>query len=200
MISAVPGFEKTDVYHMGIIVDDVPKAVETWSRIYGAGPFYYFTGAVYDELLFRGRPVTFHEQSAYGKWGRFAVELQRFVFDDPVPELEDLLGVNRPGAINHAGFLADDPAAASARLESLGVPLFLQGRLGENTFYWHDARDQIGHFVEVYNHSEGVRKFHKAVAREASDWDGSDPLRTSLPVDLQEDFGSLMGGAESHQS
>lgn len=33
-------FKQYDIYHMGIVVEDVQLAVEQWSRVYGAGPFH----------------------------------------------------------------------------------------------------------------------------------------------------------------
>lgn len=190
----LPGFQRADVYHMGIVVEDVEKAVETWSSIYGAGPFYYFSGAQFDELLFKGQPVTFSETSAYGKFGRFAVELQKFEFEEPMPELAELLGAGSPNRMNHAGFLSDDPAADSARLEALGLPVFMYGRLGDNVFYWHDAREQLGHFVEIFRNRDIIQKFHGAVARVSETWDGQDPLRRVLPEELQAELGVYTQG------
>lgn len=189
MNEILSGFERYDVYHMGIVVQDVPQAVNTWAKVYGAGPFYHFS-TNYD-LEFRGEQVKFTETSAFGKFGRFVVELQNFTFDTPVPELQEILGTQL-NTINHAGFLTEDPAAASARLEATGIPLFLQGSVGDNVFYWHDARKELGHFVEVFLNRDIIRKFHAAVASVAEGWDGTEPLRTSLPAELEVELGPLM--------
>lgn len=94
--------------------------------------------------------------------------------------------------MNHAGFLAEDPAAASARLEALGLPLHVYGRNGGNVFYWHDARKELGHFVEVFNNTDIVRRFHSAVDTAAQGWDGTEPLRTTLPSELESELGRMM--------
>lgn len=190
----LPGFEQLDVYHIGFVVDDVPSAVRTWTKFYGAGPFFYFSNSKYDELRYLGEPVHFTETSAFGKFGRFAVELQKFTFDTPVPDLQDILGTQH-NTLNHAGYLAEDPAKASARLEALGLPMFLYGRNGGNTFYWHDARDELGHFVEIFNDRDIVRRFHSAVDGAAEGWDGTEPLRSQLPSELESELGHMMHGA-----
>lgn len=185
-------FEQQDVYHIGFVVDDVPSAVERWTKLYGAGPFFHFSNKTFDKLLFRGEPVAFSETAAYGKFGRSAVELQSFRFDTPNPDLQHLLGADRPNQMSHAGYLASDPTAASARLEALGIPMFMEGQNGENSFFWHDALEELGHFIEIFSDRQIVRLFHSAVESVAVGWDGSNPLRSDLPPELEAELGRIM--------
>lgn len=177
-----PGFERLKVNHIGYVVDDVEAAVQTWAATYGAGPFYYFPDPRFEELYFKGEPVDFSLSAAIGNFGTFTVELTKYAYPTPIPELAELLGTEN-NAFNHVAFLAEDTAAASARLEELGYPMFLAGRLGEDRWFWHDARAQLGHCIEIHTDVAPLNSFDALLARMAQGWDGSDPLRTEFPAD-----------------
>lgn len=64
--------------------------------------------------------------SANGKFGRFAPELQNFTFKKEIPELQELPST-RPNTMSQAGFLTDNPASVRRRLEAQSYPLFAHG-------------------------------------------------------------------------
>ena len=82
------------------------------------------------------------------------------------------------GGVNHVGITTDDPAAESARLESLGFGLSMYSRLGEFEFFWHDATDAFGYCIEVLTAAPEVDAFWDTVSAGARGWDGRDPIRS----------------------
>jgi hypothetical protein len=76
------------------------------------------------------------------------------------------------------GVTADDPAAESARLESLGFGLCTHARLGEVEFFWHDTTEAFGYCIEVITAGPGLDAFFAMVAGGARDWDGRDAVRS----------------------
>ena len=80
--------------------------------------------------------------------------------------------------MNHVGVTADDPAAESARFESLGFGLRMYARLGEFEFFWHDATEAFGYCIEVITAGPELDAFWETVASAARGWDGSDPIRS----------------------
>lgn len=173
------GFEQYDVYHFGITVENVEKAAELWANVFGCGPFLYFQNPT--PATFKGRPVKFYENSAFCKIGRFFMELQHFEYDEPDPELDAFLSGDKLNGINHIGFLAEDAAAASARLEAMGFPCLIHetGEGGEH--FWHDARDKMGIMVEIFQKTDFILKYHKAMSEMTANWDGTDVLRREAP-------------------
>jgi hypothetical protein len=171
---ANPPFERRDVAHVGFVVEDVPTAAERWTMSYGAGPFFAVGGEFAARFL--GEEIRLRAAGAYGAWGRNAVELVRF--ETAVPELQALLG-GEANRMHHAAFRAVDPAEASARMEALGFQMFLQTRDGGLSTFWHDARDELGHCIEISSDVDRVRRFQAAVARAAEGWDGTEPLRSA---------------------
>lgn len=59
-------------------------------------------------------------------------------------------------AINHVGVTAEDPAAESAGLDALGVPVCMHARLGDAQFFWHDATEAFGYCIELITAGPGA--------------------------------------------
>jgi hypothetical protein len=185
-------FGQRKLKHVGFWVDDVPRAVKTWTKVYGAGPFFDVSSAA-PQGQFRGEPVRFAEEAAYGKFGAISIVLSKFIFETPVPELQELLRTGRGASqASFLSYLATDPAAESARLEALGFPMFFYMGNGPVSTYWHDAWDELGHCIEITSDSSEVRLFQAAVDRAADNWDGTEPLRSQLPQELATNFGHIL--------
>ncbi len=105
------------------------------------------------------------------------VELQQ-THDLRPPELVRPFTAGGRNAVNHVGVTTDDPAAESARLESLGFGLCMRARLGEVEFFWHDATEAFGYCIEVISAGPGLDAFFGTVASGARGWDGRDPIRS----------------------
>jgi hypothetical protein len=165
------------VHHLGFHVPDLRAAVDTWVSVHGAGPFYLLEHVTFDECTSGGAPVVFDHSSAFGQWGAVPVELQQ-VHDLRPAELAQPLTADGRAAVNHVGVTAEDPAAESARLASLGFGLTLYSRLGGFEFFWHDATEAFGYGIEVITAGPELDAFWGTVAGAAHDWDGSDPVRS----------------------
>ena len=164
------------VHHLGFNVPDLRAAIDNWVSVYGAGPFYINEHVAYDESTCSGTSAAWDHSAAFGKWGALPVELQQ-THDLQPPELVRPLTAEGRSAVNHVGVTADDPAAESARLKSLGFRLCLHARLGEVEFFWHDATGAFGCCIEVITAAPGLDAFFDTVAGGARGWDGRDPIR-----------------------
>ncbi len=165
------------IHHLGFHVPDLRDAIDTWATVYGAGPFYVLEHVAFDECSSRGNPAVYDHSSAFGQWGAVPVELQQ-VHDVRPAELALRLAADARAAVNHVGVTADDPAAESARLESLGFGLSMYARLGEFEFFWHDATAPFGFCIEIITAGPELDAFWATVAGGAREWDGRDPIRS----------------------
>jgi catechol 2,3-dioxygenase-like lactoylglutathione lyase family enzyme len=170
-------FPRRPIHHVGFHVPDLPAAIDTWVTVYGAGPFYLLEHVAYDECTSSGTPAVWDHSAGFGQWGAVPVELQQTHELRPA-ELARPFTANGRSAVNHVGVTADDPAAESARLESLGLPLRMYARLGEFEFFWHDATEAFGYCIEVITAGPELDAFWDTVASGARDWDGRDPIRS----------------------
>lgn len=165
------------IHHAGFDVPDLRAAIETWVTVFGAGPFYVNEHVAYDECTSSGSPAVWDHSAAFGQWGSLPVELQQ-THDLRPAELVRPLTADGRSAVNHVGVTADDPAAESARLESLGFALSVHSRIGELEFFWHDATEAFGYCIEVITAAPAFDAFWATVAGGARDWDGRDPVRS----------------------
>ena len=166
------------IHHVGFHVPDLRAAIDTWVTVYGAGPFYLLEHVTFDECTYGGAPATADHSAGFGQCGALPIELQQYHDVQPA-ELARPLTADDRTAVNHVGVTADDPAAESARLQSLGFGLCLYTRLGDTEFFWHDATEAFGYTIEVISAGPRFDAFWDAVAHGARDWDGRDPVRSA---------------------
>ncbi len=165
------------VHHLGFHVLDLRAAIDTWVNVHGAGPFYMLERVTFDECTSGGAPATADHSAAFGQWGVMPVELQQYHDIHPEALARPLTAEGR-SAINHIGIAVEDPAAESARLESLGFALYMHTRLGDSEFFWHDATETFGYSIEVVMSGPALAGFFGTVAAGAEGWDGRDTVRS----------------------
>lgn len=169
-----PAFPKRPIAHVGYTVKDIAAGVDLWTRAFGAGPFFQLGDVEFDELEHDGAPAIFEHSTAFGSWGKIAVELWEIHRLDPVDSLGPRFGtVNQ---LNHVAYYVDDPQEEGDRLEALGFPLLVRAKVGEVELRLHDA-PQLGHMIELQPQSDLTDRFQDGVAAAARDWDGTRPLR-----------------------
>ena len=172
-----PELKRRSLHHVGFNVANLTDAIGAWVSAYGAGPFYLNAHVAYDEAASNGTSVVWDHSAGFGQWGTLPVELQLTHDLRPAELIAPFTAAGR-NAINHIGITADDPAAESARLESLGFALAMHARLGQVEFFWHDATETLGYCIEVITAGPDLDAFFATVAAGARDWDGRDPIRT----------------------
>ncbi len=151
-------------------VDDVHRAARRWSNR-GIGPFFVREHIEVVDVRARGVAATFDHSSAYAWWGSVMVELicQHDGGAEPfVPT----------SGLHHVAHFVDDVAATTAMLTASGAPeaLYAQTTAGM-PFAMHDARAELGHYIEIYEPTPRLRAFYDMVHTAAQDWSGDDPIR-----------------------
>jgi hypothetical protein len=168
------------IVQIAYTVPDVRIAAGQWAERFGAGPFF-----VYDHwqatATFQGEPAVIDHSPAFGQWGSVQVELIQLHELEPAP-FREAFGGGRPG-LHHMTWFAGDLEAEGARLERLGWPrvLDMTGYTGTRALF-HDARRELGHYIELYRGTPQVRRHYDLVAKAASGWDGGNPVRDYLAL------------------
>jgi len=164
------------IHHIGYAVPDLGRAVEHWTTVYGAGPFFALDHIAFDRCTSKGHEVKWDHSAAFGQWGPIAVELQQL--HEIQPSLERLLTAKRSEGINHIAYAVDYPRAESERLESMGFPAYLNAQFGEIDVTFHDCIDLLGYSIEVHQAGPALDAFFNTVADGARDWNGENRLRS----------------------
>jgi hypothetical protein len=164
------------INHVGFIVADIASAVEHWSMLMGAGPFFLLEHIKFDFAEYDKAPCTLDSSSAFGQCGSIAIELQQIHAVTP-----DALGTRMQfggsGVLNHVGYVGRSIEAESARLSAMGFPLFFRAGAGEMEARFHDTAAALGYAIEIHRRCDFIENFFIELARSAREWDGSQPLR-----------------------
>jgi catechol 2,3-dioxygenase-like lactoylglutathione lyase family enzyme len=164
------------IHHVGYVVDDIPAAAARFAGTFGAGPCHLIEHLAFDEVTFDGGPAAYDHSSAFGQWGPIIVELTQVHAVEPAG-LRAALAAGPMPRVGHVAWLADDLTAESRRLVATGLELFHTGRSGPVRAHWFDARQTLGHHVEVLQATPELIGFYDLIARTAQDWDGREILR-----------------------
>lgn len=165
------------VHHYAYVVEDIEAGIEHFVTTLGAGPFYVIEHVPLENPTFRGQPGLYDHTAAFGQCGSMPIELQQVHRCEP-DALAERLVFPAPG-FHHIAWVVPDVEEASAELESEhGAPRLLSAQIGDIHHIHHDARDRLGHLVELHADVPMLHDFWGMVQDASIDWDGSDPIRT----------------------
>ena len=168
-------FEYGRVVQIAYAVADIRAAARSFAERVGAGPFFVRHHALPRHVDHLGQAGEFDHSSAYGQWGKVQVELVEIHHAAPASLAEI---VQRTSGIHHMATFVESIDDEQRRLTAIGWSAVMTAETGSGMRYaFHDARPQLGHLLEVYEPSAGVRALYAMVAEAASGWDGSDPVR-----------------------
>lgn len=160
-------------------VEDVNEAARRHSALYGSGPFFVLDIPEMD-VTYRGKKQPFEHTTAVGQWGNIQVEFLQQDGDEP-SILRELYpaGCGRTG-LHHVALFVDDINDAVAQMEKAGFPeVCRSGPKGTDTFaVFVDTVQQFGHFVELYEPKPALAALYEMVAKAATGFAGSDPVRS----------------------
>jgi hypothetical protein len=163
------------IVQVAYAVADVDQAAVSFAEGVGAGPFFVRRHIAMRSATHAGHEATFDHSSAYGQWGRIQVELIAIHDAQPAPLAT---AVQRTSGIHHVAMFVASFDDERERLERLGWPLVLDAVTGSGArFGFHDAREQLGHLIEIYEPIDRLVAFYASVARAAEGWKGEDPIR-----------------------
>ncbi len=141
-------------------VDDVHAAAERRVEATGAGPFFVIEHIELAEARVRGSSGEFDHSSGYGQWGDVMVEL--------VQEHTPPLVVPGSG-VHHLAFMVESLPDAMRWCAGHDWPELLWARTsGGQEFAFMDARQDLGHLVELYEPSARLLAFYRMVADAAA--------------------------------
>lgn len=146
-------------------VVDVRSAAISWARERGAGPFVLAEHIPVSDVTYRGEPASFDHTSAYGQWGSVMVELVQ-QHDDVRSAVRDMFRATETG-LHHVACFADDFDRASRNLVARGWEPATIATAGDLRFGFFDARQELGHMLEIYPRTAGLQAFYDAVAAAA---------------------------------
>lgn len=141
--------------------DDLRSAADDFRSRTGSGPFLIVEHIELQSATIDGIPSSFDHSSAYGQWGSVMVEL---VQEHTTP----IIG----HGLHHLAFMVDHLDAAVRACRTRGWPVLLDATtVGGQRFVFCDARNEVGHLIELYEPTPALTAFYARIRSLAADID-----------------------------
>ena len=151
-------FLKNGVAQVAIIVEDLDKAVEYYWKLFGIGPWHFYTYGrpLVKKMTYHGKPSEYKMRVALSYLGPTRIELIEMVEGDTV--YADFVQEHGYG-VHHFGVLVDNMGQAIAEAEAAGLTMTMDGagfgRDGDGHYAYLDTEDKLGVTIELIERPKG---------------------------------------------
>lgn len=151
-------FLKDGVAQVGFVVKDLDAAVESWVRLFGVGPWHFYTyeKPLVKKMSYHGKPVEYRMRLALANIGQLRIELIEPLEGDTV--YADFVREHGYG-MHHFGVLTDDMEGALAKARAAGLPMTMDGsgfgRDGDGHYAYLDTEAALGTTIELIERPKG---------------------------------------------
>jgi hypothetical protein len=171
---------KAEVVQNCYIVRDLEHACRRLNLMYGIGPFVGGQDGVLMAHTYRGReeePIRI--RGAFVQSGELNIELVQLVSTTP-SAFHDMFPNGQEG-LHHVAVFTHDYDKERDAFVAAGYPVASEfTALGKQICYI-DARDPLGHMIELYPPHKTIRAMYQKTRDAAAAWDGSELI---IPWDL----------------
>ncbi|HWA63319.1 MAG TPA: VOC family protein [Caulobacteraceae bacterium] len=165
-----------EVMQLAFVPADFDAALDHWTRVMGAGPFFALDHVQLEAVKYRGAPAQIDFSMALGYWGDIQIELIRQHNDAP-SIYKTWRDEGREG-LHHVCILVDDMAHARSVCAAAGAEVLQEGLVpGGGEVIYADPGGGPGSLVEILKPAPGGLGFFAMMREAARGWDGADPLR-----------------------
>ena len=165
-----------EIRQNGYVVRDIEAAMKHLNEVLGVGPFFYFERVPVEDFCYRGEASPVDLSIALANSGSLQIELiqQR----NAAPSMyRDFLAAGREG-LQHVAYWTDQMDAELDRIDKAGYSIEQSGSIGERgRFVYLATEAHPGTVVEVSEINGPKGRFFEHIAKFASRWDGSQPIR-----------------------
>lgn len=153
------------------VVRNLEEACRRFSDLYGIGPFVGGgEGGVLENHVYRGTPAApVRLRAAFAQSGDLNIELIEIVSEGP-SAIHDMFPNGKTG-FHHVAVFANDYEADRDHLVSLGMPVASEFTImGGLRICYIDARETLGHMIELYPESEILRALYRRTREVSGNW------------------------------
>jgi len=148
-------FKLKSIGQIGIVVEDIQKAVESYWNSFGIGPWSIYTAAPPDltDTFIRGKPVSFSMKLAFARVGSMMLELIQPLEGESI--YEEFIREKGGGMHHVATYDVEDMESALSQLEKQGIRVLQRGRWRGASFAYLDTEKTLGIIVELVKRTGG---------------------------------------------
>ena len=155
------------------VVENLEQACAHFNTMFGIGPFIGGGNAVLDKHTYRGKeadPIIL--RGVFVQSGDLNIELVELVSTGPTAF--NVMYSGRQYGVHHAAIFCDNYTETRDNFVSNDMALAseFETDFGAKICYI-DARERIGHMLELYPENDIIRSMYERTRVEAENWDGS---------------------------
>jgi glyoxalase/bleomycin resistance protein/dioxygenase superfamily protein len=164
---------------MGYVVRDIEKAMAHWVEVCGIGPWFYAERLPLDEFRYKGVVYDIEMSVAFANSGDMQIELIQQRND--VPSLyQDFLRAGHEG-LQHWSSWPENYHELRDRALKNGWTIAQEGDTPRGPFIYFLQEGHPGTIIEMSEATPTRKRIFEAVRQAAIGWDGSDPIRRTMP-------------------
>jgi hypothetical protein len=153
------------------IVRDLEAACRRLNRMYGIGPFLGGQEGLLTEHTYRGRPeAPIGIRGVFVQSGDLNIELVQLTSSTP-SAFHDMFPDGREG-FHHVAVFTEDYEKERDAFVAAGYPVASEFIAVGKKFCYIDAREPLGHMIELYPPHKTVRAMYQKTRDAAAAWDG----------------------------
>ena len=151
-------FMRNGVAQVGFVVKDLDAAVENWVRMFGVGPWHFYTYGkpLVKKMSYHGKPIEYRMRLALANIGPLRIELIQPLEGDTV--YADFVREHGYG-MHHFGLLTDDMEGSLAQARAAGLAMTMDGagygKNGDGHYAYLDTEDALGTTIELIERPKG---------------------------------------------
>ena len=166
----------------GYVVRDIEAAMRHWIEVLGVGPWFYAEHAPIEDFRYKGEPSPVEVSIALANSGSLQIELIQQRNDAP-SMYHDFLRAGREG-LQHIAYWTTTLDADLKRLLDAGYNIGQSGHVGyPGRFIYFLTEAHPGTVAELSEINGPKGRMFQRIAAAADNWDGTDPIRTTWPMD-----------------
>ena len=171
-----------EITQNGYVVRNIQTAMRHWIEVLGVGPWFYLEHLQLNDFRYKGQRSPVDVSIALANSGRLQVELIQQHNDAP-SLYRDFLTDGHEG-LQHIGYGTHNFETDLNRILKSGYTLGHSGTVaGSGPFAYLLTEGHPGTVVEILDLTCGREQNFARIAEVARQWDGQDPIRTTLPRD-----------------
>jgi len=168
--------QRGKVIQLAFVPKDFDGALRFWIERMGVGPFYLLEHLPYQNVIYRGQPITVDATVALAYWNDLQIEIIKQHNEDVLSGYTEPGGIRGEG-LHHVLVESDDiDALHMSWLDSGATELMTGGVPGAGRFIYLDVGDGGPH-VELAHLEPRFLQLFDFMHGQAANWDGSDPVR-----------------------
>jgi hypothetical protein len=166
------------IYQMAFVVDDLDQAMQRWTTMTGAGPWFVIPHFAFIDPVLRGRPAAPDISIALAYSGEVMLELIRRESDAPSVFHE---APPAPGALHHVAQLTEDFESTMAAFAASEAPAVFTARFTPETrAAFVDTRAAIGCWTEIIEATPPLLGMQQFMRTATDGWDGKTDWKRSF--------------------